>query len=79
MIWNTFREDFAEFIINAGSDGRRKMAYKDHAEATREYYRKQGEEREKLRILTLLEMLETKTPGAAWSPVYIKKLVNREA
>lgn len=55
------------------------MAYDDKAEATREYYRKQGEEREKLRILTLLEMLETKTPGAAWSPVYIKKLVNREA
>jgi hypothetical protein len=55
------------------------MSLNDKAEATREYYRKQGEEREKLRVLTLLEMLEAKTPGAAWSPVYIKKLVNREA
>lgn len=55
------------------------MTYDDKAEATREYYRRQGEEREKLRILTLLEMLEEQTPGAAWSPVYIKKLVNREA
>lgn len=55
------------------------MSYTDKAEITREYYRKQGEERERLRILTLMEMLENQKPGAAWSPTYIKKLVNREA
>lgn len=55
------------------------MSYQDKAEQTREFYRKQGENRERQRILALMEMLENKTPGAAWSPNYIKKLVNREA
>lgn len=55
------------------------MTYTDKAEATREYYRLQGEQRERERILALMEMLENKTPGASWSPTYIKKLVNREA
>ena len=30
------------------------MGYQDHAEATREFYRKQGEERERERIAKLL-------------------------
>ena len=55
------------------------MTYLDKAEATREYYRKQGEEREKLRILTLLQMLEDHHNGSAWSPKYIISLVNRNA
>jgi hypothetical protein len=54
------------------------MAYNDKAEATREYYRKQGESRERQRIIALIEMLDNKTPGAAWSPRYIMQLVNRE-
>jgi hypothetical protein len=54
------------------------MGYQNSAEAIREYYRKQGESRERLRILALMEMLENKTPGAAWSPKYIMQLVNRE-
>jgi hypothetical protein len=54
------------------------MGYKDHAEATREYYRKQGENRERQRIIALMQMLDNKTPGAAWSPRYIMQLVNRE-
>jgi hypothetical protein len=57
---------------------RMQMAYEDKAEATREYYRKQGENREKERILTLMQMLENQKPGAAWSPNYIMQLVNRE-
>ena len=55
------------------------MTYQDKAEVTREFYRLQGEERERVRILTLMEMLENQKPGAAWSPTYIKKLINREA
>lgn len=55
------------------------MSYTDKGETTREYYRKQGENRERQRILALMEMLENQKPGAAWSPTYIMKLVNREA
>jgi hypothetical protein len=57
---------------------RNEMAYDDKGEATREYYRAQGENREKQRIIALMEMLENKNPGAAWSPKYIMQLVNRE-
>lgn len=59
--------------------GEEEMTYQDKAEATREFYRRQGEDRERTRILTLLQMLENKTPDASWSPKYIMKLVNREA
>ena len=55
-----------------------RMTYSDKGEITREFYRKQGEERERTRILALMQMLENKTPGAAWSPKYIMQLVNRE-
>jgi len=55
------------------------MTYIDKAEATREFYRKQGEDRERLRILTLLEMLENHQAGSAWSPKYIISLVKRDA
>ena len=48
-------------------------------EGVREFYRKQGEEREKERVLALMKMLEESKPGAAWSPTFIMKLVNREA
>jgi hypothetical protein len=54
------------------------MTYSDKGEITREFYRKQGEERERTRILSLMQMLENKTPNASWSPTYIIALVNRE-
>lgn len=47
-------------------------------EPVREFYRKQGEERERARILSLLEMLENHHNGSLWSPKYILDLINRK-
>jgi len=47
-------------------------------ETVREFYRKQGEERERLRILTLLQMLENHHNNSLWSPKYILDLINRK-
>lgn len=55
------------------------MTYTDKAEITREFYRKQGELRERERVLALLQMLENHQSGSAWSPKYIISLVNRDA
>ena len=46
-------------------------------ESVREFYRQQGADRERLRILTLLEMLENHHAGSLWSPKYILDLINR--
>lgn len=50
---------------------------KDHAERVREFYRRQGEQRERERILALLEMLENAKKDASWSPKYIRGLIER--
>jgi hypothetical protein len=50
------------------------MGYEDKAETTREFYRKQGEERERERIAKLL----TERLGngdKTWSPVYVISLI----
>jgi len=48
--------------------------YKNHAEATREFYRKQGEERERERIAQLLK--ERLGEGdKTWSPIYVLSLI----
>lgn len=52
------------------------MSYQDKAETTREYYRKQGEQREKERIKKLLEELLKEKPAASWSPNYLMSLIN---
>jgi hypothetical protein len=49
------------------------MTYQDKAEATREFYRIQGESRMLEIIIADLEKLERETPNAAWSPAYIIK------
>lgn len=53
------------------------MSYDDKAEITREYYRRQGEQRERERIIALLESLENYRKDASWSPTYIKNLIER--
>ena len=50
------------------------MGYQDHAELTREYYRKQGEERERERIAKLLEEQLGKG-DKTWSPVFVLNLI----
>ena len=49
--------------------------YKNHAEATREFYRKQGESRKKQEILNALQELRDKNPIAAWSPAYLMEVI----
>ena len=52
--------------------------YKDHAELTREFYRKQGENRKKQEILKALEELKAKYPTAiAWSPSFFIEFVRK--
>jgi len=55
------------------------MPYQESAEATRNFYRQQGEQKEKERILNVLKNLQEEKPNASWSPAYILKLVNDEA
>jgi hypothetical protein len=50
------------------------MGYQDHAELTREFYRKQGEERERERIAKLLEE-QLGTGDKHWSPVFVLNLI----
>lgn len=49
----------------------------NHAERVREFYRRQGEQRERERILALLDMLENYRQDASWSPRYIRGLIER--
>lgn len=56
------------------------MSYTDKAEVTREYYRKQGEKRERERILRLLAELNTafgQTGYLAYVPDFIVALEQR--
>lgn len=53
------------------------MSYKDHAELTREFYRKQGEQRERERIAQLLKE-RLGNGDKSWSPVYVIKLIEAE-
>lgn len=48
-------------------------------EQVREFYRRQGEARERDRILALLDMLENHHSGSAWSPKYIRDLIERKS
>jgi hypothetical protein len=50
------------------------MGYQDHAELTREYYRKQGEERERERIAKLLQE-RLGNGDKHWSPVFVLSLI----
>lgn len=50
------------------------MAYVDKAEATREYYRKQGEQRERERIAKLLQE-RLGNGDKTWSPVFVLSLI----
>lgn len=53
------------------------MTYTDKAEVTREFYRAQGVERERKRILQLLDDLEGYHKGSSWSPAYIRSLIEK--
>jgi hypothetical protein len=54
------------------------MAYIDKAEATREYYRKQGEQRERERIAKLLQE-QLGSGDKTWSPLYVISLIEGES
>jgi hypothetical protein len=43
------------------------MTYEDKAEVTREFYRKQGEERERKKIIEYLKQLSEHHPGERWT------------
>jgi hypothetical protein len=51
--------------------------YKDKAEITREFYRKQGEIRKKQQILNALTELRNNNRSAAWSPSYLIELIGK--
>jgi hypothetical protein len=51
------------------------METKTPGEATREYYRTQGAERERERILAELEKLLNYRRDALWSPAYLIAIV----
>jgi len=51
--------------------------YKDKAELTREFYRKQGEERERQRIAQLLKE-RLGNGDKTWSPVYVLSLIENK-
>jgi hypothetical protein len=51
--------------------------YKDKAEQTREFYRKQGEERERQRIAQLLKE-RLGNGDKTWSPVYVLSLIENK-
>ena len=53
------------------------MSYTDKAEATREFYRKQGEQRERQRVRELL-LKHLGAGDKTWSPVYVIKLIEAE-
>jgi hypothetical protein len=47
-------------------------------EQVREFYRRQGEQRERERILAELKKLENYHASSAWSPKYILSLIANE-
>jgi hypothetical protein len=51
------------------------MSYVDKAEVTREYYRKQGEQRERERIIQQLQRLLDHKPGESWSPRHLIQIL----
>ena len=51
------------------------MSYVDKAEVTREYYRKQGEQRERERIIQQLQRLQDHKPGESWSPRHLIQIL----
>lgn len=53
------------------------MSYEDKAEITREFYRRQGENRFKEQLLKELAKLEDHHNGSLWSPKYIMKLIEQ--
>ena len=53
------------------------MSYNDKAETTREYYRKQGEQRERERIANLLKD-KLGDGDKTWSPVYVVRLIEEQ-
>ena len=53
------------------------MSYNDKAEQTREYYRKQGEQRERERIANLLKD-KLGDGDKTWSPVYVVRLIEEQ-
>jgi hypothetical protein len=54
------------------------MTYQDKGEITREYYRKQGEKRERERIAQLLRE-RLGNGDKTWSPVFVINLVEGQA
>jgi len=46
-------------------------------EPVREFYRKQGEQRMKNKIISELNKLRNERPEAAWSPVFLIDLIRR--
>ena len=46
-----------------------------HAENIRENYRRQGEQREKQRIINHLERLMQHQPGASWPPKILLNII----
>ena len=54
------------------------MSYTDKAEMTREYYRNQGEQRERERILKLIRDLQENLPGITIYPHTLSLLIDRE-
>lgn len=54
------------------------MSYSDKGEVTREYYRKQGEQRERERILKLIRDLQENLPGMTIYPHTLSLLIDRE-
>jgi hypothetical protein len=53
------------------------ISYKANGEAVREYYRKQGEQRERERIAKLLKQ-HLGNGDKTWSPVYVIKIIEAE-
>ena len=43
------------------------MAYEDKAEVTREFYRKQGEQRKTAELIAQIERLAQHNPGKTWA------------
>lgn len=54
------------------------MSYTDKSEVTREFYRKQGEQRERERILKLIRDLQENLPGMTIYPHALSLLIDRE-
>jgi hypothetical protein len=53
------------------------MSYQDKAEVTREFYRKQGEQRERERVIAYLKRLMEHQPGVSWSPKTLLTIIEQ--